>query len=84
MVLRTFTSFKYVKGIYHRHHPLSKYVDTWNINLVLPHYDYLDRNGNLKEQILKKSVMLFLIIDVRREQTLFTVNIENISFKIRK
>ena len=32
--------WRYVKGIYNRHPPLPKYVNIWDISLLLRYYDY--------------------------------------------
>ena len=64
---------RYLKKLYHRRPPLPKYVDNGDVNLVLSHYDHKDQNENLKyKNLLKKTVLLFLIIVAIRKQSTFT------------
>ena len=45
----------------------------------------MDSNENLQFKVLvKKTVMLFIILGVRRKQALFTLSTENIIFKENK
>ena len=73
---------RYLKGIYNRHPPLPKYVNIWDISLLLRYYDNMDSNDNLQFKVLvKKTVMLFIILGARRKQALFTLSTDNIIFK---
>ena len=63
---------RYMKGIYNRHPPLPKYVNIWDILLLLRDYDNMDSNDNLQfKALVKKTVMLFIIFGARRKQALF-------------
>ena len=53
---------RYLKGIYNRHPPLPKYVNMWDIWLLLRYFDTMDSNDNLQFKVLAiKTVMLFII-----------------------
>ena len=72
---------KYLKEIFNRHPPLLKYAQIWDINQVLDYYINFPDNEKLEfKYIEKKLVMLFLILDARRKQALFTIPINNIIF----
>ena len=76
---------RYLKGIYNRHPPLPKYVNIWDISLLLRYYDNMDSNDNLQFKVLvKKTVMLFIILGARRKQALFTLSTDSIIFKENK
>ena len=73
---------RYLKCIYSRHPPLPKYVDIWDILLLLRYYGNMDSSDNLQfKTLVKKTVMLFIILGARRKQTLFTLSINNILLK---
>ena len=53
----------YLKGIYNRHPPLSKYTSIWDISLVLDYYNSIETNDKLQfKDPVKKTVMLFMIL----------------------
>ena len=64
---------RYLKGIYNRHPPLPKYVNIWDLTLLLKYYEKTENNGCLEfKELFKKTVMLFSILGARRKQDLFT------------
>ena len=73
------------KGIYDRYPPLPKYVNIWDISILLRYYDNTVSKNNLQFKApVKKTVMLFIILGARRKQALFTLSIGNIIFKENK
>ena len=39
---------RYLKGIYNTHPPLPKYVDTWDLTLLLKYYEHKENNDCLE------------------------------------
>ena len=65
---------RYLKGIYNRNPPLPKYVDIWDLTLLLKYYEQKENNDCLEfKELVKKTVMLFIILETRRKQALFTL-----------
>ena len=76
---------RYLKGIYNRHHPLPKYVEIWDLTLLLKYYEQKENNDCLEfKELVKKTVMLLIILGARRKQALFTLSVDNIVFKENK
>ena len=76
---------RYLKGIYDRHPPLLKYVNIWDISILLRYYDNMDSNDNLQfKALVKKTIMLFIILGARRKQALFPLSTDSINFKENK
>ena len=49
---------------------------------LLRYYDNMGSNGSLQlNALVEKTIILFIILGARRKQILFTLSIENISFK---
>ena len=75
----------YLKGIYNRHPPLPKYTSIWDISLVLDYYNSIETNDKLQfKDLVKKTVMLFMILGARRKQALFTITVDNIIIEENK
>ena len=73
---------RYLNGIYNRHPPLPKYVNIWDLTLLLKYYEQKESNDCLECQLLvKKAVMLFIILGACRKQALFTLSVDNIVFQ---
>ena len=73
---------RYLKGIYNKHPPLSRYVGIWDLTLLLKYFEQKENNNCLEfKELLKKTVMLFIILGARRKQVLFTLSVDNIVFK---
>ena len=69
----------YLKGIYNRHPPLPKYTSIWDISLVLVYYNSIETNDKFQfKNLVKKTVMLFMILGARRKQALFTITVDNV------
>ena len=76
---------RYLKGIYNRPPPLPKYVDIWDLTLLLKYYEQKENNDCLEfKELVKKTVILFIILGVRRKQALFTLSVDNIVLKENK
>ena len=76
---------RHLNGIYNRHPPLPKYVDIWNLTLLLKYYEQKENNDCLKfKELVKKTVMLFNILGARRKHALFKLSVGNIVFKENK
>ena len=74
-----------LKDIYDRHPPLSKYMDIWDLTVLLKYYEQKENNYCLEfKTLVKKVVMLFIILGTRRKQALFTLSVENFVFKENK
>ena len=57
----------------------------WNILLSLRYYNNKDSNDNLQfKTLFKEMVLLFIILETRRKENLFTLSIKNIIFKESK
>ena len=62
---------RYLKGIDNRHPPLPKYLDIWDLTLLLKYYEQKENNDCLEfKELVKKTVMLFIILGERRKQAL--------------
>ena len=73
-----------LKCIYNRYPPLPKYTTIWDISLVLDYYNSIEKNDKLQfKDLVKKTVMLFMILGACRKQALFTT-VENIVTKENK
>ena len=76
---------RYLKGIYNRHPPLPKYVDIWDLTLLLKYYEQKENNDCLEfKELVKKTVMLLIILGALRKQAPFTLKVDNIVFKENK
>ena len=76
---------RHLNGIYNRHPPLPKYVDIWNLTLLLKYYEQKENNDCLKfKELVKKTLILFIILGARRKQVLFKLSVDNIVFKENK
>ena len=76
---------RYLKGLYNRHPPLPKYVDIWDLTLLLKYYEQKENNDCLEfKELVKKTVILFIILGVRKKQALFTLSVDNIVLKENK
>ena len=70
---------RYLKGIYNRHPVLPKYCNTWDMSLLLKYYNSIDNYENLQfKDLLKNTVVLFMILGARRKQALFTITVDDI------
>ena len=70
---------RYLKDIYNRHPVLPKYSNTWEMPLLLKYYDIIDNNENLKfKDLVKNTVVLFMILGACKKQALFTITMDNI------
>ena len=57
----------------------------WNINLTLRHHNSKDDNENLEfKDLVKKTVMLFIVLGVLRKQSLCIINVNNFILKDKK
>ena len=69
----------YLKDIYNRHPSLPKYTSIWDLSLVLDYYNSIETNDKLQfKDLVKKTIMLFMILGTRRKQALFTITVDNI------
>ena len=76
---------RYLKGIYNRHPPLPKYTSIWDISIVLDYYNSIETNDKLQfKDLVKKTVMFFMILGARRKQALFTITVDNIIIEENK
>ena len=76
---------RYLKDIYNRHPPLPNYVDIWDLTLFLKYYEQKQNNNCLEfKDLVKKTMMLFIILGARRKQVLFILGVDNIVFKENK
>ena len=76
---------RYLKDIYNRHPPLPNYVDIWDLTLFLKYYEQKQNNNCLEfKDLVKKTMMLFIILGARRKQVLFILDVDNIVFKENK
>ena len=64
---------------------MSKYTIIWDISLVLDYYNSIETNDKLQfKDLVKKTVMLFMILGARRKQALFTITVDNIIIEENK
>ena len=76
---------RYLKGIYNRCPPLPKYTSIWDIPLVLDYYNSIEKIDKLQfKDLVKKTIMLFMILGARRKQALFTITVDNIIIEENK
>ena len=69
----------YLKGIYNRPSPFPTYTSIWHKSLVLDYCNSIEVNDKLQfKDLIKKTVMLFMILGARRKQALFTIIVDNI------
>ena len=55
---------RYLKGIYNRPPPLPKYVDIWDLTLLLKYYEQKENNDCLEfKELVKKTIMLFIFLE---------------------
>ena len=60
-------------------------MDIWDLTLSLKYHKQKENNDSLDfKELLKKTVMLFIILGASRKQALFTLSVENIVFKENK
>ena len=70
---------QYVKVIYNKHPPLPKYVNIWDMNRQLTHYDNIWPNSELTfKQLCRKIPVLFMLLEARRKQALLIIDIANV------
>ena len=75
----------YLKGKYNRYPPLPKYVNIWDLTYWLKYYEQKENNDCLEfEELVRKTVMLFIILGALRKQALFILRVDNIVFKENK
>ena len=56
-----------------------KYTSIWGISVVLDYYNSIKTNDKLQfKDLVKKTVILFMILGVRRKQALFTITVNSI------
>ena len=66
-------------AIHNRHQFLAKYTSIWGIPLLLDYLNSIEMNDKLQfKNLLKKTVMLFMIFKVDRKQALFAITINSI------
>ena len=72
----------YLKGKYNRYPPLPKYVNIWDLTYWLKYYEQKENNDCLEfKELVRKTVMLFIILGARRKQALYILSVDNILFK---
>ena len=65
----TFSYHNYVKGIYNKHPPLTKYVNICGMNKLLIYYGNMVPNSELTiKQLWRKMPVLFMLLGARRKQ----------------
>ena len=70
---------RYLKGIYNWHPRLPKYVNIWDLSLLLKYYEQKENNDCSEfKELVKKTVMLFINLGARRKQSLSTLSADNI------
>ena len=70
---------KFMKGIYNKHPILPRYVNIWNINILLAYFEYLPGNSELTLKCLtEKLTVLLIILSGQQKQTLLAIDIDNI------
>ena len=76
---------RYVENIFNKHPPLPKYVNIWNISQLLTYIKNFPVNSELSFKFLwKKVVMLFLILEARRKDSLLKTDITNVLLENKK
>ena len=70
---------KFMKGIYNQHPTLPRYVNIWDINILLAYFESLPANSELTLKCLtEKLTVLLLILSEQRKQTLLAIDIDNV------
>ena len=55
-----------------------KYTSMWGISVVLDYYNSIKTNDKLQfKDLVKKTVIHFMILGVRRKQALFTITVNS-------
>ena len=68
-----------MKGIYNQHPTLPRYVNIWDINVLLAYFEFLPTNSELTLKCLtEKLTVLLLILNKQRKQTLLAIDIDNV------
>ena len=68
----------YLKGIYNRNPPMPKYIQVWNLKLILNFYDKAPPNNELSfKQLTLKVAMLIMILGAHRKQSVMSIDIIN-------
>ena len=68
-----------MKGIYNQHPTLPRYVNIWDINILLAYFESLPANSELTLKCLtEKLTVLLLILSEQRKQTLLAIDIDNV------
>ena len=76
---------RYVENIFNKHPPLPKYVNIWNISQLLTYIKNFPVNSELSFKFLcKKVVVLFLILEPRRKDSLLKTDINNVLLENKK
>ena len=64
-----------MKGIYNQHPTLPRYVNIWDINILLAYFESLPANFELTLKCLtEKLTVLLLILSEQRKQTLLIMS----------
>ena len=64
---------------------MPKYTSILDIWSVLDYYNSIETNNKFQfKNLVKKTVMLFMILGARRKQGLFTVTVDNIVTEVNK
>ena len=72
---------KFMKGIYNQHPTLPRYVNIWDINVLLDYFESLPSNSELTLKCLtEKLTVLLLILSEQPKQTLLAIDIYNSRF----
>ena len=65
--------------MYNKYPPLSNYTSIWEISLVLDYYNSIQTNNKLQfKDLVKKTIVIFMILGAHRKQALFTETVDNI------
>ena len=68
-----------MKGIYNQHPTLPRYVNIWDINILLAYFESLPANSELTLKCLtEKLTVLLLILREQWKQTLLAIDINNV------
>ena len=69
----------YLKGMYNKYPPLSNYTSIWEISHVLDYYNSIQTNNKLQfKDLVKQTIVIFMILGAHRKQALFTETVDNI------
>ena len=70
-----------MKGIYNQHTTLPRYVNIWDINILLAYFESQPANSELTLKCLtEKLTVLLLILSEQPKQTLLAIDIYNSRF----